>query len=780
MQKRKDELAVEREFDRFLFREEILGEKILIYFRAFLSIVLLIGAVLFLKRRMYTQVSSIMIIMVLISFLYNALLFYIIKKGFYKRFIKYISAFLDITSTSFFLYLASVTQSPLAIITTSGPFYLAILMVTANLRRSKVFTLFNIAYILICYNFIYFVNYPVLRVISNSKLFFMVSLEGHFFKSFALFTLGVLLYLMLELRLRLATRLVKEVLYSKTIREELHQIYDSIIRSVSDGIIIIDRDGVIKFVNKATEKLTGLKYSEIIGKNISSLLYPCEGEEHSDRGGSETFELVSGVYREYFLKNKNGETIPVEISSAPMKKIEGQVVVTVRDISLRKELEEELLQSKKMETIGRLTCGFAHDFNNLILVMEENTKVIDEWFSRIGNVYRKKKLKKYININRNIIEKSKDLVDHLLMLGRRKTPTLKVASTEKIVIGIENILVNMVPQNIKLEVMNQLPKNESFLLNEAALFQILMNLIINACDAIGEKEGRIQIKIEEGNASRFLDESLKGDFEVIKRILVPRDKGNVLFFSVKDSGGGIEESKAFKIFEPYFSTKSRKQGKRSGFGLSIVYTLISAVGGGLVLKSTPGKGTEFCFCMPVKIVEKKKVEDQVDSSDLLLDKPRAFQNRLRFVSGDYTGDYMDKEDKRTSETEEYINAPEYLPSGKRILLIDDEGDIRFFVRKMLERFGFEVAEAEGGEEARKLIENECDFTLAIVDYNLNGKYGFREIEKIAHKKGLPIVLMTGDVNEEVSQTKERGIVKAILKKPFEDDDLLKVIAENSR
>lgn len=778
MQKRRSDLAVEREFDRFLFREEILGEKILIYFRTFLSTVLLTGAVLFLKRRMYTQVSFIMIIMVLISFLYNALLFYIIKKGYYKRFIKYISAFLDITSTSFFLYMASITQSPLAIITTSGPFYLAILMVAANLRRSKKFTLFNIAYILICYNFIYFVNYPVLRVISNNKLFFMVSLEGHFFKSFALFTLGVLLYLMLELRLRLATRLVKEVFYSKTIREELHQIYDSIIRSVSDGIIIIDRDGVIKFVNKATEKLTRLKYSEIIGKNISSFLYPCDGEVHSDRGGSETFELLNGLYREYFLKNKDGEIIPVEVSSAPMKKIEGQIVVTVRDISLRKELEEELLQSKKMETIGRLTCGFAHDFNNLILVMKENTKMIEEWFSKIGKVYGKKNLQRYIDINRNIIEKSKDLVDQLLMLGRRKTPTLKVISTKKIVIGIENILVNMVPQNIKLEVVNLLPKNKLFLLNEAALFQILMNLIINACDAIGEREGRIQIKIEEVNASRFLDESLRGDFEVIKRILVPRDKGNVLFCRVRDSGQGIEENKAFKIFEPYFSTKSRKQGRRSGFGLSIVYTLINTVGGGLVLKSTLGKGTEFCFCLPAKAVERTKVKEQILSDNVpkeqMQDKLSMVQEEKQFL----TSRSGDEEKKHIPETAGHLDASEHSTPGKRVLLIDDEGDIRFFVRKMLEKLGFKVAEAEGGEEAKKLIENGCDFTLAIVDYNLDGEYGFEEIERIASEKGLPIILMTGDVNEEVSQTKERGIVKAILKKPFEDDDLLKVIVGN--
>lgn len=767
MRSQRSSAAIEKEFKKFLFREEILGEKILIFFRIFTSLVLLAGSVLFLKKRLYVQVASIMVLLVFISFIYNGLLFYVIKKDRYRRFMKYISAFIDITSTTFFMYMACITQSPLAVVTTTAPLYLGILMVAANMRRSKLFTIFNIVYILICYNFVYFINYPAIKEISSNKLLFMVGIEGHFFKSFGLMSLGVLLYLMLELRLRLVNRLVKEVFYSKTVREELHRIYDSIIRSVNDGIVIIDEDGIIKFVNRAAEKLTGLSYWELLGNSISTILYSgnSNNNEKSMKENVKLEELVNGKFKEYLLKIKNGGIIPVEVSLATMKSIEGQMVMTIRDITLRKELEEELLQSKKMESIGRLTCGFAHDFNNLILVMEENTRLIENWFEKAGNIPTNRDFKRYIKINRNIIERSKDLINQLLMMGRKETPVLKEISTREIFLGIENILVNMVPQNIKLRVVNLLSKNKSFLLNEASLFQILMNLVINSCDAIGDKEGEIQIKMEEGDMGKFLELSEQGEFMVYKRIVMPREGKSLLICSVSDTGHGIEEGKAFKIFEPYYSTKDHSDGRRSGFGLSIVYTLIDTAHGGLVLKSTPGKGTEFCFCMPAKTVEK------IDNEE----KKQLRVSKKSFYHG------KDVEEKQGYEhnTRTGIDKPGCFSYGKSILLIDDEEDVRFFVRKMLEKMGFEVVETGRGEEAKKLIEGGSDFSLAIVDYNLNGGYGFDEIEEIASRKELPIIVMTGDINEEVAQTKGRGMVKAILKKPFEDDDLFRVIIENS-
>ena len=378
--------------------------------------------------------------------------------------------------------------------------------------------------------------------------------------------------------------------------------------------------------------------------------------------------------------------------------------------------EKQLIQSQKLEAVGRLAGGISHDFNNLLTVILGYSDI------------SKRNLKEGDPLRRNLeeitraSERAASLTRQLLAFSRKQVMQPKVFDLNIVVTDLEKMLRRMIGEDVELRV-SPGPDLGNIKADPVQLEQVIMNLAVNARDAM-PKGGKLSIE----TSNIYLDESYARDHVSV----VP---GDYVMLAISDTGCGMDEETRLRIFEPFFTTK--ESGKGTGLGLSMVYGIVRQSGGNIWVYSEEGRGTTFKIYFPRVTAEAEEYKRAAQTSDV----------------------------PKGSET---------------ILLVEDAELVRKLARRVLETAGYRVLEAGSAEAAIKLCEkiNGDKIDLLLTDVVMPGMSG-NDMSKVLLTKqpGMPVLYMSGYTDDAIVQ---HGVLEAginFLQKPFSPGALASKVRE---
>ena len=389
--------------------------------------------------------------------------------------------------------------------------------------------------------------------------------------------------------------------------QESEERYRTAIESSNDGITILKGLNVI-FVNRKFLETFGFQSpDEIVGQSIERFVHPDDRDRIREMNKRrQRNEDVPDRYEVKGLR-KNGEVVYIEVS-VTRATYQGEPVTfaLLRDISERKSLEAQLLQAQKMEAIGTLAGGVAHDFNNILMALMGYGNLLQM------KMDRNDPLRVYVDQILSSTAKAANITQSLLAFGRKQVMEMKPYTITTIVKDIEKLLQRLMPEDIELTI--KLGNDTTVMADMTQIDQVLMNLATNARDAMPQG-GRLTI--ETGRV--VIDEEFM-------RIYGYGKPGFYALITVTDTGTGMDEQTQKKIFEPFYTTK--EVGKGTGLGLAIVYGIIKQHNGYVNVSSRLGAGTTFLLYLP-EVKEKPRTtrtavrEAQGGSETLLLAEDNA-------------------------------------------------------------------------------------------------------------------------------------------------------------
>jgi PAS domain S-box-containing protein len=359
------------------------------------------------------------------------------------------------------------------------------------------------------------------------------------------------------------------------------QRFRAIVDATNDLIAVLELDGAIRYVSPGIEHVLGWQAEDKVGTNAFDDVHPDDSGrawEHftnaaaaqSGRGGRPTAFRVrhrDGSWRQV-------EAVASNLTHDPA--VRG-IVVSIRDVGERTRLEEELLQSQKMEAVGRLAGGVAHDFNNLLTAIAGYTALALEGLEPGHAVERD-----LVEIE-HAVARAADLVDQLLAFSRRKVIRPTVLDLNDVVRSMDPILELLMGPNVRFET-HLTTAAAGVRADRTQLEQIIVNLVVNAVDALGDTGGRLMLS----TGSAHITPQTPGAVGVAP--------GQYLVLRVADDGQGMDGATRARVFEPFFTTK--EPGRGTGLGLSTVYGIATEAGGHVTITSRPGRGTTVRVYLP--------------------------------------------------------------------------------------------------------------------------------------------------------------------------------------
>lgn len=389
----------------------------------------------------------------------------------------------------------------------------------------------------------------------------------------------------------------------KALRES-EQRYRKLFEDSKDPIYISTPEGKLLDVNPAFVEL--FEYpskEEILKVDIANELY----ENPEDRKKNLEAVEKQGYIKDYelHLKTKSGKKLIVYDTSAPIYDEKGNIIAyqgILRDVTRVKALEQQLLQSQKMEALGRLTAGVAHDINNTLTVIIGNAQIAKRLID-----HDIEKAKEKLNEIEQAVRKAGEFTRKLLIFSKEQPAEMKIVNLNDIVSDLSKVVLKALRENVKIEFIPA-PKLPNVKADPTLINQLLLNLIINAQEAI-LNDGRIIIE----TYARYIDQEYC-DFHLEAK------PGEYVTLAVTDTGVGISKDIIDKIFEPFFTTKAHG----TGLGLSIVYGIVKQHGGFINVYSEVGQGTTFKIYLPIATegakeeIEEEKIEIRGGNETILV------------------------------------------------------------------------------------------------------------------------------------------------------------------
>lgn len=499
---------------------------------------------------------------------------------------------------------------------------------------------------------------------------------------------------------------------------------DVTLRSIADGVIAIGSNGSIRIINWMAAELTGWEQEHAIGRQLAQVLVLEDRTANSrTRLGDPAAKILksgkveaSGSGQNWILIANSGNEIPVEYSCAPIMK-GGEVMGAVwvlRDVSEKKELEEESVRAQNLEALGVLAGGLAHEYNNILT-------------STLGYISLAKKFmlpESKMAARLNKVEKAglraKEISSRLLTFSRGGEP---VKTAGDIVKAIKRA-VRLVSKPAGIKVKWHVDKGIwPTVFDPEQICLACRNIVLNAYESM-PSGGTISISVANSKTAELKLPRLK--------------KGNYIEIAITDSGCGISEEDIANVFAPYFSTRK----KAGGMGLTTAYSIVRRHGGWIRIKSpaAQGKGTTITVFLPANMPEKMAVPETVP--------PRA--------------------------------AP--LPTCKeKVLVMDDDIFVREVAQELLETLDYEVVVTENGEEAvreyRTALNTGTPFAAVILDLvvpvGMGGKECIQELREI--DPNVKAIVSSGYSNDPVIANYRQYGFRGVLPKPYQIQELNSVL-----
>jgi two-component system, cell cycle sensor histidine kinase and response regulator CckA len=489
--------------------------------------------------------------------------------------------------------------------------------------------------------------------------------------------------------------------------EEVLKRYELLSANSRDIILFMTWEGNILEANTAALAAYGYTREELLQVSIKDLRAPevpslLEQQLLAADGWGMLYEAVH--------RRKDGSTFPVEVSSRSAAVNGKHILINItRDITERKKLEQQLLQAQKMEAIGTLAGGVAHDFNNMLSVILGYSQLIMKTMEKDSDLYG------FIDEIEKAANRSADITRQLLAFARKQTISPTTLNLNDTIEAMLKMLRRLIGEDIELAWLpgtTLLPVR----MDPSQIDQILANLMVNARDAITDT-GKITIETD--------NTSLSDDYCAAHPGFIP---GNYVVLSVSDDGQGMNKETLNRIFEPFFTTK--KAGEGTGLGLSTVYGIVKQNEGFVNVYSEPGKGTTFRI-------------------------------------------YLRSQDERGVEDRPAVPTAMVAADGETILVVEDEVAILALAEKFLTGLGYTVLAANRPEKALEIAQNYPNLIdLLMTDVVMPGMNGKELSEELLKSRpDLKCLFMSGYTSNAIVHRGVLDKDVYFIQKPFSLNDL---------
>lgn len=564
---------------------------------------------------------------------------------------------------------------------------------------------------------------------------------------------------------------------------------DAILNTAADGIISIDDEGIMLSFNQAAGKIFGYSAAEALGQNVSLLMpapFRDEHDAHLARYCQTRVRHAIGSHREVTARHKDGTTFPVELGVSELSTDDGSVFIgTLRDVTARKTLEGQLVQAQKLESIGQLAAGVAHEINTPIQFIGDNTRFLEGAFNDLRTllticrdlvattnedgpdpelVVQARTAAETADVEYlseeipNAIRQTLDGVARVSQIVAAMKDFSHPGSKEKQAVNLNRAIQSTVTvsrnewkyvADLETELDPNLPLVPCL---AGELNQVVLNMIVNAAQAIAEAK--------------------KANPETVGKITVAtRHVADWVEIRISDTGTGIPEEIRPKIFDPFFTTKD--VGKGSGQGLAIAHTLIKDKHGGAIqVESKVGVGSTFIIKLPLSkgtaVDGERETRPTTNSALPAQSAPGAHRRDEYDAQPEITGAGIDAE-----------SATESARASTTLLVIDDDDALRDGLRRRLEAEGYEVREAREGHDAVAMVGAES-IDLVITDILMPGMDGIETIRQLHRKHpSLPIIALSGGNRTHLEAARRFGAMH-VFEKPLHLGDLVRCLHQALR
>jgi len=483
---------------------------------------------------------------------------------------------------------------------------------------------------------------------------------------------------------------------------------ENAVEQAGDGIIVTDSEGVVEYVNSASQKISGFSRGELLGSQLDLLQKDNPAFRHVRRVLGQ-----DGLWKgRISTVRKDGSKSEVEAMVAAVRDEDGSIpnyIVIEHDVTNEMKLEQQVRQMQKMEALGRLAGGIAHDLNNILYPIIINTEMLLDEEGPGTTMHQP--LRQILTA----AYRQRDLVRQILAFSRRTEQKLKPVKIAPVIRESLKFLRASLPSTI--EIRQDIHGEADMILGDPTqIHQVVMNLCSNAADALENQTGTIEV-------------TLKHTYLEPARSRPDVKPGRYLQLTVSDTGRGMEHEVLDHIFEPFYTTKEASRG--SGMGLAVVHGIVKGHRGTISVESKPGKGSRFIVYLPL-----------VD-------------------------------DLYRQQMEAAGMAERQAKDRKQVLLVDDETIVLSSVQRALERLGFQVTSVGDGREALdRFIKSPREFDLIITDQTMPKLTGAQLAEEALRiRPDIPVILCTG-FSEVITEQEAKDMgIRELLMKPATTKDL---------
>ncbi|MBF0450213.1 MAG: PAS domain S-box protein [Candidatus Magnetomorum sp.] len=494
---------------------------------------------------------------------------------------------------------------------------------------------------------------------------------------------------------------------------ELHRHSQALQQSL-DGVALSDMEGKIEFVNQAWAQMHSYSIEELIGKNLHIFMKPPQQANYSKF--IENVRKKSGIVQDDEHIAKDGKIFPIRLTASVLTDTSSEpigLLLIARDITDEINLEAQLLQAQKMESIGRLAGGIAHDFNNLLSPIIANTQMVMTDLPL--NPSNKRRLERVLTA----AERASDLTRQILVFSRKQPLDMHTFCLAEVVDGFYNIITCMIREDIKF--VTHTSGSKGYIHADISqIEQILMNILVNAQDAMTHG-GQINLFVSDIN----LDETYAEKHPDVT-------PGDYVMLIISDSGTGMSRETLKKAFEPFYTTKEK--GKGTGLGLSTVYGIVKQHGGHIRAFSVKNEGTTFTL-------------------------------------------YFPRVEKGAKKTANIYSSQKQTGGHETVLVVEDEDMVRDLVISILNRFGYHVLDARDANHCMEIIEAyDGPIHLLLTDVvmpGMNGKELYMTLSR--QYPDLKVIFMSGYTNDDIFDRGIKDSEVEFIQKPISVQKLAEAV-----